>query len=200
MKLSRTLAPLALLATLVHCGGGSTPAPAPAPAPVPVQATTLSYTDPTTGTYLLKKNTALSSPASHLVLELWGPGAPAGCGVTAILTVDATKAAWVKVAAGDAANTFVANGTVFALGAGVPILKGKVSGGTLIATVAEKGLATAKALNGPLLRFFLDLTPKADLLTGSPIALAADAAKCQVLLADGSLAAITITVGTLVAQ
>lgn len=197
MKTSPSLATAALLFTLVHCGGGTKSTPAP---PAPVQAKALAYTEPATGTYLLKKNTTLSTPASHLVLELWGPATASGSGVTATFTVDATKATWANVAATDAAGTLVANGTVFGLGTGAQILKAKATGDTLIATVSEKGVATAKALNGPLLRIALNLSPSSTLLTGTAIPLAADAAKCQVLLADGTLSTVTVATGTLVAQ
>ena len=72
-------------------------------------AAVLAYTDPTTGTYQLKKNAALST-ATHLVLELVGP-ATTGCGVSATFSADTTKVTWVNVSGADPANTFVANGT-----------------------------------------------------------------------------------------
>ena len=196
MKRLSTIVPAALLFTLVNCGGGSSDSAPPAPA----KASALAYVDATSGTYQLKKNAALSTPGSHLVLELWGPAGTTGSGATVTLTVDATKATWANVAPGDAAATYVANGTTFALGAGAPILKAKVTGGTLVATVAEKGLTAAKALNGPLLRVALDLKAGTGTVVDTPIALSADAAKCQVLLADGSMPAVTVALGVLKAQ
>lgn len=195
MKTSLKLAPLALLALLVHCGGGNKSA-----GPAPVKATRLVYSEPGSGTYFLKKNVRMSTPPNHLVLELWGPAEATGSGVSATFTVDATKAAWAPVTPLDTLNPLVANGEVFDLGSGTPILKAKVSGGTLIVTAAEKGLASPKALNGPLLRVALDLAPGADLLSGTTIPLAADALKCHVLLADGNRPAITVGTGTLTAQ
>jgi hypothetical protein len=186
-----------LLLLLAHCGGGSS-ASAP-PAPALVTATALAYADPTTGTFQLRKNVALSTPASHLVLELWGPANLYGCGVTAALTLDSYRTSWSNVNPGDPPGTCVANGTVFALGAGVPILKAKGVGGALWATVAEKGLGSPKALNGPLLRFALDFNAGQGTTAGTVIALTADS-HGQVLLGDGSLAAITVAVGTLTAQ
>ena len=158
-------------------------------------ATALAYTDPTTGTYQLKKNTTLSTP-THLVLELVGP-ATTGCGVSATFSADTTKVTWVNVSGADPANTFVANGTAFTLGTAPQILKGKVTGNILQAAVAQKGIGSPVALNAPLLRIALDL--KASLPTGT-VTFSADATKCQVLDAAGTLSTITVTVGTLAAQ
>ncbi len=158
-------------------------------------ATVLAYTDPTTGTYQLKKNAALST-ATHLVLELVGP-ATTGCGVSATFSADTTKVTWVDVPAGGTTTAFVANGTAFALGTPPQILKGKVTGNVLQVAVAQKGLASPVALNAPLLRVALDL--KAGLPTGT-VTFSADAAKCQVLDAAGTLSTITVTVGTLATQ
>lgn len=158
-------------------------------------ATVLAYTDPTTGTYQLKKNAALST-ATHLVLELVGP-ATTGCGVSATFSADTTKVTWVDVPAGGTTTAFVANGTAFALGTPPQILKGKVTGNVLQVAVAQKGLASPVALNAPLLRVALDL--KAGLPTGA-VTFSADAAKCQVLDAAGTLSTITVTVGTLATQ
>jgi hypothetical protein len=194
------LAPALLLLALARCGGGSVSSAQPVVPPVVVTATTLAYADPASGTYLLKKNAALSTPASHLVLDLWGPATVSGSGVAGTFTLDAAKAAWSNVNAGDAAATLVANGTVFALGSGTPILKGKVTGGVLAATVAEKGLGSPKALNGPLLRIALDLKAGQGTTAGTAISLTADGGKAQVLLGDGTLPAITVAVGTLTAQ
>jgi hypothetical protein len=158
-------------------------------------ATALAYTDPTTGTYQLKKNTTLST-ATHLVLDLVGP-ATTGCGVSATFSADTTKVTWVNVSGADPVNTFVANGTAFALGAAPQILKGKVAGNVLQAAVAQKGTGSPVALNAPLVRIALDL--KAGLPTGT-VTFSADATKCQVLDGAGTLSTITVTVGTLATQ
>jgi len=158
-------------------------------------ASTLAYTDPTSGTYLLKKNTTLST-ATHLVLELVGP-ASTGTGVSATFSADTTKVTWANVAAGDPANTFVQNGTAFDLGTAPQILKGKVTGNVLQVTAAQKGTASPVALNAPLLRVALDL--KASQGTGA-VTFSADAAKCQVIDGSGAISTITVSVGTLNAQ
>lgn len=182
------------LAAMLACGGGGGGSSAPPPPPT---ATSLGYTDPTAGTYLLKKNAALST-ATHLVLDLVGPASGTGSGVTATFSADTAKVAWANVSATDAANTFVQNGTAFSLGAGTPILKGKVTGGTLQVTVAQKGIGSPVSLGTPLLRVALDLRPSQ--LPGA-VSLSADATRGQVLDGTGTIVSpIAVTVGTLTAQ
>ncbi len=187
-------APAALaLAGLVACGGGgggSTPAPT---------ATTLTYTDPTSGTYLLKKDTTLST-GNHLVLDLVGPGTGTASGVTLTLNADTTKVTWTNVASTDPANTLVQNGTQFTLGAVPQILKGKASGTVLQATVAQKAPTAAASQNGVLLRVALDLKPNLGLAQGTALTLTADGTKSQVLDGAGVISAITVSVGTLTAK
>ena len=185
---------LVVLTGLLACGGGgggsSTPAPLPA-------ATSLAYTDPTSGTFLLKKNTTLST-TTHLVLDLVGPASATGSGVTATFSADTTKVAWVNVTASDPASTFVQNGTALSLGTAPQILKGSISGGTLQITVAQKGAGNPVPLNGPVVRVALDL--KASQPTGS-ISLSTDPTKCQLLDGTGTIVSpITVTVGTLTGQ
>lgn len=192
MKKLTTISALLALGTLLGCGGGSSSKPSG-----PAAATKLSYTNPTTGEYQLRQNTALSTD-THLVLELWGPATASGTGVTVSFTLAGSAAAWRNVKATDPANTFVANGTAFDLGTGTPILKAKVSGSTLMATVAEKGIASPKALDKPLLQMALDLQSgaKADAVT----TLTPDASKCRVLLADGETHPMAVTASTIKAQ
>lgn len=159
-------------------------------------ATSLAYTDPTTGTYQVKKNVALST-ATHLVLELVGPAATTGSGVLGTFSVDTAKVTWVNVASGDPATTYVQNGTAFTLGTTPQVLKGKVAGAVLQVVAAQKGPASPVTLNAPLVRFALDLKPAQ--ATGV-ITFSADNTKCQVLDGTGVIAPITVTVGTLTAQ
>ena len=187
---ARTLLVPALLLGALACGGGggsSTSGPS--------TATKLTYTNPTSGEYQLKQNTDLSKD-SHLVLELWGPATPSACGATVTFTLGGSGAAWKNVNTTDAANTFVANGTAFDLGSGTPILKAKVSGNTLMATVAEKGLSSPKALNKPLLRVAVDL--QSGTTAGTVISLTPGASK--ILLADGTMPAIAVTASSITAQ
>ena len=183
-----------LLTGLLACGGGGGGSSTPAPPPT---ATSLAYTDPTSGTFLLKKNTTLST-TTHLVLDLVGPASATGSGVTATFSADTTKVAWVNVTASDPASTFVQNGTAFNLGTAPQILKGKVTGGALQVTAAQKGTGSPVSLNAPLLRVALDL--KASQPTGA-ISLSADPTKCQLLDGAGTIVSpITVTVGTLTGQ
>lgn len=184
-----------LLAGLLACGGGgggSTPAPTPT-------ATALAYADPASGAYQLKKNTSLSS-GTHLVLDLMGPATGTASGVTLTLNADTAKVTWVDVPAGGTATTLVQNGTQFNLGSGTPILKGKASGTTLQATVAQKAPTAAAPQNGVLLRVALDLKTTLALAQGTAITLTADGTKSQVLDGAGAISAITVSVGTLTAQ
>jgi hypothetical protein len=190
-----------LLAVLTACGGGgggSNPAPTP-------KASSLAYTDPTSGTYLLKKDPA--SSGSHLVLDLVGPATGTASGVTLTLNADTTRVAWVDVPAGGTTNTLVQNGTQFNLGSATPyILLARTYGATtLMATAAQKGLAVAPAsLNGVLLKVALDLKPNLGLAPGTNITLSADSTKSWLL--DGTaksgsaLSPITVSVGALTAQ
>lgn len=191
----RFLVPALALAALTACGGGGGGASQSAPP----TATSLAYTDPTSGTYLLKKNTSLSS-GSHLVLDLVGPAAGTASGVSIALSADTTKVTWVDVPAGGTTTTLVQNGTQFTLGSGTPILLARASGTALQATVSQKGTASPASLNGALLRVALDLKAGLGLAQGTSIALSADGAKCQLLDGTGSLGPITVTVGTLAAQ
>jgi len=191
------------LASLMACGGGGGGATPPPPTPTPT-ATGLAYTDPASGTYLLKKDTALSS-GSHLVLDLVGPATGTATGVTLTLSADAAKVAWVDIPAGGTTATLVQNGTQFSLGTGTPILKGKTflgnSGTALLqATVAQKAPTAAASQNGVLLRVALDLKSNLGLAQGTAITLTADGTKCQVLDGSGTISAITVSVGTLTAQ
>ncbi|WP_257311048.1 hypothetical protein [Geothrix fuzhouensis] len=180
------------LTGFLACGGGGGGSSAPPPT-----ATSLSYVDPTSGTYLLKKNIPLST-STHLVLDLVGPASATGSGITATFSADPAKVAWTNVAATDTAGTFVQNGTAFNLGSAPQILRGKVTGGTLQVTAAQKGTGTPVSLNAPLLRIALDL--KASQPSGT-VSLNADATKGQVLDGTGALVSpITITVGTLSGQ
>jgi hypothetical protein len=197
MKQLLTASSLLAVAGLVACGGGGGGGNA-----APATATSLTYTDPTSGTYLLKKDAA--STGSHLVLDLVGPATGTASGVTLTLNADTSKVAWTNVASTDPANTLVQNGAQFSLGSGTPLLLARASGTTLMATVAQKGLAvTPASLNGVLLKVALDLKPNLSLPQGTTILLSADGTKSLVL--DGTkgsapIRPITVSVGTLTAQ
>jgi hypothetical protein len=119
------------LSLLLACGGGggggsSTPAK--------TVVDTLSYTNPSSGTYLLVEDTARST-AGHLVLDLIGPSGGVS-GVGFFLTADPTKVTWTKVASGDSA---MVDSTAFAN----TIAWSKVNNDTLEAGVFQEGVSAA---------------------------------------------------------
>jgi hypothetical protein len=185
-----------VLAGLLSCKGTDSPATA---TPVPPVATSLVYTDPTTGTYLLKKNATLST-ATHLVLDLIGPSTGTAMGIAVTLSADTTQVAWVDVPAGGTTAVLVQNGSQFNLGSGTPIMKAKTTGNVLVAAVAQKAPTAPVSLNGTtLLQVALELKP--GVAQGTVIALTTDAAKCQVLPDTASApVAIVVTPGILKAQ
>lgn len=191
MKTFLSTSALLSLAAFLACGGGGGSTPAPPPPPV---ATTLTYTDPASGTYRLLKNVA--STSTHLVFDLVGPVAT-GSGVSVTLSADTAKVSWVDVPPGGTTATLMQNGTQFNLGSGTPIMKAKATGNVLQATVAQKAPTPAASLNGPLLRVALDLKPG---IPQGAVTFAADGTKCQVLDGAGTISTITVSVGTLNAQ
>ncbi|MEI6592593.1 MAG: InlB B-repeat-containing protein [Holophagaceae bacterium] len=159
-------------------------------------ATTLGYTDPTTGTYLLKRNAALST-TTHLVLDVVGPTTGTANGLTVAFSADTAKVTWVDVPAGGTTSNLISNGTQFNLGSGIQIIKAKATGTSLQATIAQKGAPLA-SLNGTLFRVALDL--KTGTTYPGTITLSSDNSKALVLDSSGNLSPITVTVGTLTAQ
>ena len=155
-------------------------------------ATSLSYTDPTTGTYRLIRNTTLSTP-THLVLDLTGFSAPNGAGIAFTFTVDTTRATWSKVTDTDA--EYVKNGEVLTLGSAPLALKGKIATGTLTGALGQKGTGASVALNGVLARVALDF--KAGAAVG---AAALASSKAQILEATGTITTVSVTPGTLTAN
>lgn len=158
-------------------------------------ATSLTYTDPVTGMYQVKKNVALST-ATHLVLDVVGSGAPNGAGLAFTLTCDSARLVFTKVDASDAA--YIQKGAVLDVGTtpAAVALTGKVSGSTLTAGLGQKGLAGAPALNGVVARFAVDL--KSGAATGTA---SLAQTKAQLLKADGTMdTAISLTFGTVTAN
>jgi len=190
MKKLATLSTLLILGSILGCGGGSTPTPAPP------QATALVYTPPTSGSYQLLRNTTLST-GTHLVLDLVGPSAVTGSGLSITLTAGG-QVSWANVNSSDPAGTYLAEGTAFDLGGLPRIMKAQVTGNTLIATVAEKGHTAPKALNVPLLRVAVNLKTGVGTAPGTAVTLTPG--DCKLLDSTGTLQPITFTAGTLTAQ
>ena len=175
------------LMLLLACGGGGN-----SPKPTPV-ASSLAYTDPTSGSFQLKKNPA--STATKLVLDLVAVNAGNGAGVAFHLTADTTKVNWAKIQ--DADSEFVRNGAVFSLGTDPKALKSKVTGNVLQVVVSEKGLGGSPVLNGTLATVALSL--KSGIAPGA-VTLDVVSGKAKVLTASGDIDTLTITKGTLTAQ
>ncbi len=164
-------------------GGGGTPAK--------TIADTLTYTDPSGSGFRLVRNGSLSS-ASRLVLDLTGPAGTTGQGVAFIVSADQTKVTWSNPpsAPGLAANV------AFNLGAGTQALVGKATGDQLQGAAFQKTGTAAVNLAQPLMRISLDL--KANVPVNSSVAISFVAG--NQLQAAGGPAAITVAVGSLVAQ
>lgn len=177
-----SLAGISALALLTACGGGGGGSSTPAPS----SATSLTYTNPTTGTYQLVKDPA--SSGGTLVLDLVGPSGASISGVSFSASADTSKVAW---------STPIQNGNTFTLGSAPQALATKVSGTELQGAVSQKGTGSPVALTGTSVLAKVTLTLKANVTTG-PITLS-DTGKGAYL--DGTGVHNTaVTMGTLSAQ
>ena len=158
-------------------------------------ATGAAYQDPPATGWRLVRNASASS-GTTLVLDLLGPAGESGRGVDLTLTVEPSRASWVKVSASDAEP--VVNRR-FALGGAPQLLKGTIQGGTLKVGVYQKGTsAPATAYTGALLSVALKLEPSGSTPAGTVIPLSV--VKAHALPATGTLASIRVAVGTLTAR
>lgn len=183
---------LLLLSFAAACGGGGggggTTTPPPPPKTI---ADTLAYTDPSASGFRLIRNTGLST-ASKLVLDVVGPASTTGQGMAFILSADQSKATWTNP---PSAGTLVQNVT-FNLGSGTQAYIGKITGDQLQGAAFQKPGAAAVNLGQPLLRISLDL--KMNIPVNSPIPISFIGG--NKLSGSGAPSAITVAVGTLVAQ
>lgn len=188
----RHLLPALGLILALACGGGSGPSSPVSPAKT--IADTLTYSNPSSGTYTLVRNPAKST-ASHLVLDLLGPAGTVS-GVGFYLMADQTKVTWSPVDPGDPEK---AKSAVFSN----PLVKSKVSGDSLQAGIFQKGItapvsATASTV---LASVALDLKANVPLATAATITLSAGKALIlQAPVDPVATAPITITVGALAAN
>jgi len=181
-------------------GGGITPAP-------PTLATTLAYTNPTNGDYKLVKSTAVASTASHLVLDLVGPSGITLGGVGFLLTTNPSQVTWSKVVSTD---SVLAENPAFISNATDLLLKTKTANGVLQVGIYQKGILVSPITTSAetvLARVALDLA-SATLTSGTSISLSPNANKALIMnpvptsitSSSNPTTAITITVGTLVAN
>jgi len=157
-------------------------------------ADTLSYTNPSSGTYTLVKNTTKST-AGHLVLDLIGPAGSVS-GVGFYLTADQTKVTWTTVDSGDPEKV---KSSTFS----TTIVKSKVSGDTLQAGVYQKGTTAAVTATPSTVLASVALDLKTAIPVNTTVTLSAVAGKALILNAPTNptpTAAITIATGTLVAN
>lgn len=184
------------LASILACGGGGGgggTAPPPPP-PAKTMADTLSYTNPSSGTYMLVKN-ASKSTASHLVLDLLGPSGSVS-GVGFYLTTDQTKVSWSTVDPGDAQKI---KSPTFSNA----IAKSKVSGDTLQAGVYQKGTTAAISATSStvLASVALDLKSNVPVANAATISLTSGRALILNAPANGTpTTSIAIATGTLSAN
>ena len=158
-------------------------------------ATGSDYTDPTGSGWRLVKNTSASS-GTHLVLDLVGPTGQSGRGVDLTLSINPDQASWSKVSASD--TDYVSN-HLFTLGTAPQLFKASVQAGTLKVGVYQKGPGVAAvAYSGALISVALDLKLSSPTAPGTVIPLTV--VKAHALPDSGSLASISVAVGTVTAQ
>ncbi|MDE3244906.1 MAG: hypothetical protein KGN80_02375, partial [Acidobacteriota bacterium] len=169
----------------------------PPPPPPKTIADRLDYTNPTSGTYTLVKDTALST-STHLVLNLMGPVGTQGTGVGFFLSADTSKVAWSKPSGSDA---ILAHNGAFDLGAAPQFAVAKNSGDQLQVGFYQKG-ATKPAVtftaSSVLASVALDL--KSNVPVGASGNLSAIAGKAVLTQGSGAPVPITITPGTVTAN
>lgn len=165
-------------------GGGTTPPPSK------TIADTLTYTDPGGTSFRLVRNAGLST-SSKLVLDLAGP-AGTGQGVAFIVSADQSKVTWSNP---PSSGTLAAN-VAFTLGSGTQAFVGKVTGDQLQGAAFQKPGTAAVSLAQPLMRISLDL--KSNIPVNSSVSMSFIGG--NQLPASGGPSAITVAVGTLVAQ
>jgi hypothetical protein len=168
------------LSSLLSCGGGGGSGTTPPPGKT--LADTLTYTDPSTGSYKLVRDP--SSTSGKLVLSVTGPSGATGHGLAMILNISGTSASWVAVSG----SAYVQNGP-FNLGSGPQLQVGKTgaNGQLQVALFQKQNSATAVSLNQNLAKISLTLGNNVPINTPITVSLS----KGNVLLADGSLVDLT---------
>ncbi len=154
----------------------------------------LVYTDPTSGTYRLVRDTVRST-STRLVLNLVGPAGTAGRGIAFALQLSGTPdQKWTKVDTGDAQ---LVQNKAFNLGPGArSIFTAKAApDGTLQVAICQKG-DTAPAIafgpGVPLVSLAIETPALSD-----PPRLVVPKDSARVWAEDGTLNAVDLSVGTL---
>ncbi|MBS1767238.1 MAG: hypothetical protein JST05_07550 [Acidobacteria bacterium] len=176
-----TFAGASALLLLTACGGGGGSSSS-----TPTYATSLTYTNPTSGSYQLVKDPA--SSGGTLVLDLVGPTGTALSGVCFSLSADTSKVSWTNP---------IQNGNTFNLGSAPQAFLTKVSGTELQAAVAQKGTASPVTLTASSVLAKVTLTLKANITPGTVTL--TDTSK-GAILTSGAVTNTPLSIGTLSAQ
>ena len=178
-----TLAAASALTLLVACGGGGGSSSTPAG---PSYATTLSYTNPTSGSYQLVKDSA--SSGGTLVLDLVSTtGAPIS-GTSFSFNADTTKVAW---------SPFTSTGTAFNVGSAPQPVASKIVGTELQGVVSQKGAGSPVTPTTTTVLAKVTMTLKGSVTAGAVTF--TDSGKGAFMDGTG-VHATTITVGQISAQ
>jgi hypothetical protein len=201
-KTTRTpiaFAALLSVAFLACTGGGGDKGGGPTLPPAKTIADRLDYTNPTGGSFQLVKDTALSAPGGHLVLNLMGPAGTSATGVGFVLSADTTKVTWTKPVASDA---ILARSTTFDLGTAAPQLGiAKATGDQLQVAFYQKGTTKpAVTLGASTVLASVAVDLKANVPVGSTVTFTAIPGKGVLAQGSGAPAPISITVGTITAN
>lgn len=195
-RLKWTFSGLALMGLLACSGGGGGNNPPPPPPPKTI-ADRLDYTNPTSGTYTLVKDTTLST-TTHLVLNLMGPVGTQGTGVGFFLSADTSKLTWTKPSASDAV---LAHNGAFDLGTAPQFAVAKNSGDQLQVGFYQKGTTKpAVTFTASIVLASVALDLKSNVPVGSAGNLSAVSGKAVLTQGSGAPVAITITPGTVTAN
>lgn len=175
-----TLAGASALLLLTACGGGGSSTPSG-----PTYATSLSYTNPTSGTYQLVQDPA--SSGGTLVLDVVGPATPVSIsGISFSFT--ANNVTW---------TTPIVDGGTFNLGSAPLALVSKVTGNELQGALAQKGTASPVTASNSTVLAKITMKLKNSVAPGA-ITLT-DSGKSTVLT-SGGVTPITVSTGTLQAK
>ncbi|HXC17686.1 MAG TPA: hypothetical protein VNV60_09620, partial [Holophagaceae bacterium] len=140
-----------LLLTACNGGGGGSSTPPTS------YATSLSYTNPTSGTYQLVKDSA--SSGGTLVLDLVGPVGATISGVSFSASADTSKVTWT--------TPISTTGTAFNLGSAPQAVTTKLSGTEIQGAVSQKGTASPVTLTGTSVLAKVTMTLKGNVVPGA---------------------------------
>lgn len=178
--LMSSLAGASALLLLTACGGGGGGSSSP------TYATSLTYTNPTSGTYQLVKDPA--SSGGTLVLDLVSTAGAPISGVSFSFSADTGKVTWMP---------FSSAGTAFSLGSAPQAVASKISGTELQGAISQKGTGSPLTPSASTVLAKVTLTLKGNI---SPGAITFTDSGKSAYLNAGGVHATTVSLGTLSAQ